>query len=64
LYNYRIPKNSEEREKWLKKMGLNNEDVSAHAKLCSLHFEESAFDRRDDYYIRIRPGVTPFVYKT
>ncbi|XP_071652314.1 uncharacterized protein, partial [Temnothorax longispinosus] len=31
-----------------------------NAKLCSLHFEESAFDRRADYYIKIRPGAIPF----
>ncbi|CAL1680877.1 unnamed protein product [Lasius platythorax] len=55
-----MPKNPEERKKWLERMGLNNEDVPENAKLCSLHFEESAFDRRDDYYIRIRPGVIPF----
>lgn len=44
-------------------MGLDDKDVPKTAKLCSLHFEESAFDRKDDYYIRIRPGVIPSVYK-
>jgi len=56
---HRMPKNPKEREKWLERLGLNNKDVPEKAKLCSLHFEESAFDRRDDYYIRIRPGVIP-----
>ncbi|CAL1672703.1 unnamed protein product [Lasius platythorax] len=55
-----MPKNPEERKKWLERIGLNNEDIPENAKLCLLHFEESAFDRRDDYYIRIRPGVIPF----
>lgn len=40
-------------------MGLNNKDIPENARLCSLHFEESAFDRRDDYYIRIRTGFIP-----
>ncbi|XP_025270804.1 uncharacterized protein LOC105256516 isoform X1 [Camponotus floridanus] len=59
---HKIPKNPEKRKKWLESMNLNI-DIPENAKLCSLHFEESAFDRRDDYYIRIRPGVIPFVYK-
>lgn len=54
---HRIPKNLEERIKWLESIGLDNNNIPQNAKLCSLHFGENDFDRRDDYYIRLRPGV-------
>lgn len=51
------------RQKWLERMGLNNEEVPEKATFCSLHFEENAFDRSSVNCIRIRPDIIPFIHK-
>ncbi|XP_032665082.1 uncharacterized protein LOC116841367 isoform X2 [Odontomachus brunneus] len=60
--NYRIPKDSKKRKKWLDTMELSNRDIPEIAYICSLHFKESDLDRTSLSSIRIRPGAVPFVY--
>ncbi|XP_032674689.1 THAP domain-containing protein 6-like [Odontomachus brunneus] len=56
---HRIPKDPEKRTKWLNIMQLNNMNIPKNAKLCSLHFAESDFDRTYVNCVRIRPDVIP-----
>ncbi|KAG5885925.1 hypothetical protein JTB14_010954 [Gonioctena quinquepunctata] len=61
---HRFPADAHEKAVWLEKLGLKEftETVSKYARICSIHFEEDAFEIKPSGKIYLRKGARPLFF--
>ncbi|KAF2885549.1 hypothetical protein ILUMI_20617 [Ignelater luminosus] len=56
---HRFPKNTEQRNAWLRFTGKSENDIAKVSYLCSQHFGEEQFDRTSSYKVQLRSNAVP-----